>query len=40
MERKMKKGSRGRHEGPWRVTKNVRVLRAARNAVFFAPMAS
>ena len=34
------KGGRARREGSWRVTKNFGVLRAARDAFFFAPMAS
>ena len=34
------KGGRARHEGSWRVMKNFRVLRAARDAFFFAPIAS
>ena len=34
------KGGRARREGSWRVMKNFRVLRAARDAFFFAPIAS
>ena len=34
------KGGRARHEGSWRVMKNFRVLRAVRDAFFFAPIAS
>ena len=30
-------GGRARHEGSWRVMKIFRVLRAARDAFFFAP---
>ena len=31
---------RARREGSWRVMKNFRVLRSARDAFFVAPMAS
>ena len=34
------KGGRARREGSWRVMKNFRVLRAARDAFFYAPIAS
>ena len=34
------KGDRARREGTWRVMKNSGVLRAARDAFFFAPIAS
>ena len=34
------KGGRARREGSWRVMKKFRVLRAARDAFFFAPIAS
>ena len=40
MKNKKKKGGRARREGSWRVTKNFRVLRVARDAFFFAPIAS
>ena len=34
------KGDRAQREGSWRVMKNFGVLRAARDAFFFAPIAS
>ena len=34
------KGGRARRQGSWGVMKNFRVLRAARDAFFFAPIAS
>ena len=34
------KGGRARRQGSWRVMKICRVLRAARDAFFFAPIAS
>ena len=34
------KGGRARREGSWRVMKNFPALRAAGDAVFFAPIAS